>query len=128
MALARHTACFSLVSHHEHSIVSSLDSRIGPGSDKCSIRQRTKPVVRGSEAQADKRISVLVSEREADEIARVVFRRVEISKVGAVGPGCSGTKVALLADDRRVAPLRFVEACLVDLSSVRLVCVVNPRC
>jgi hypothetical protein len=56
-----------------------------------------------------------------------VFRRVEISKVGAVGPGCSGTKVALLADDRRVAPLRFVEACLVDLSSVRLICVVDPR-
>ena len=55
-------------------------------------------------------MSVLVSERKADEIARVVFRRVENCNVRAVGPGCGGSKVALLAEDRRVAPLRFVEA------------------
>lgn len=103
-------------------MLSRLDSRVGSGSDKCSIRQQAKPVVRRSEAQADKRVPVLVSEREADEIARVVFRRIEKSKVRAVCPGCSGAKVALLTDDGRVAPLRFVEACLIDLYSVRLVC------
>ena len=56
-----------------------------------------------------------------------MFRRVEECNVGAVGPGCGGSDVALLTDDGRVAPLRFVEAGLVDLYSVRLVREVGPE-
>lgn len=48
-----------------------------------------------------------------------MFRRVEECNVRTVSPRSGGPKVALLTDDGRVAPLRFVEAGLVDLKSVR---------
>ena len=51
-----------------------------------------------------------------------MFCRVEECGIRPVRPRCGGSKVALLADDRRVAPLCFVEACLVDLKPIRLIC------
>ena len=56
-----------------------------------------------------------------------MFCRVEVTKVRAIGPGRGGSEVALLADDGRVAPLIIVEACLVDLQTVRLLFDVDSR-